>query len=153
MIRDYLDIDHKWGILAYYDVLPEDFSQLGPILREFGCSESDIAHAQRVVSIPNHAFVYNVPWARMSVMAVGPVTHPRQFLNSFMHESDHLQDAILEYYDVAQGTEQAAYLQGYLGELAYDAILPLLCPENCPEDVEFEYMRLPPVNFRCRCGQ
>ena len=128
MIRDYLDIDHHWGILAYYDALPADFAQLGPILREFGCPENEIERAYQTVHTTNKAFVFNAPWFRMSVMVVGRVTHPAQFLNSFMHETDHLQDAILSYYAVPQGTEDAAYLQGFIGEIAYEAILPLLCP-------------------------
>ena len=64
----------------------------------------------------------------MSVLVVGHVTHPAQFLNSLLHEFDHLQDAILRYYDVPHGTEDAAYLQGYLGQVAYEGILPILCP-------------------------
>lgn len=131
MIRDYLDIDRHWGILAYYDALPDDFDQLAPILREFGCPEHEIEEAWRTVHFPNKAFVFTAPWARMSVMVVGRVTHPAQFLNSLLHEFDHLQDAILKYYQVAHGTEDAAYLQGYLGQVAYEGILPLLCP-SCP---------------------
>ena len=128
MLRDYLDIDRHWGILAYYDVVPSDFSQLAPILREFGCPESEIDHAYRAIHRANKAFVFTAPWARMSVMVVGRVTHPSQFLNSLLHEFDHLQDAILQYYQVEHGTEDAAYLQGYLGQIAYEGILPLLCP-------------------------
>ena len=131
MIRDYLDIDKHWGILAYYDATPEDFSQLGPILREFGCPEWEIRRAEETIRRTDKAFVFNAPWARMSVMVVGRVTHPSQFLNSLLHEMDHLQDCILDYYRVEQGTEDAAYLQGYLGQVAYEGILPLLCPV-CP---------------------
>ena len=128
MIRSYLDIDKHWGILAYYDATPSDFSQLAPILREFGCPEWEIDRAYKTIHQTNKAFVFNAPWAKMSVMVVGRITHPAQFLNSFMHESDHLQDAILEYYRVPEGTEDAAYLQGFIGQIAYDSILPFLCP-------------------------
>lgn len=128
MLRDYLDINRHWGILAYYDALPSDFAQLAPILREFGCPESEIGRAYHTIHRTNKAFVFTAPWARMSVMVVGRVTHPSQFLNSLLHEFDHLQDAILQYYQVAHGTEDAAYLQGYLGQIAYKGILPLLCP-------------------------
>lgn len=131
MTRDYLDIDRHWGILAYYDVIPADFVQLGPILREFSCPEEEIEKAWQTIHYSNKAFIFNVPWARMSVLVVGHVTHPSQFLNSLLHEFDHLQDAILKYYDVPHGTEDAAYLQGYLGQVAYDGILPILCPV-CP---------------------
>lgn len=128
MIRDYLDIDKHWGVLSYYDATPDDFSQLSPILREFSCPEWEIERAYSTIQNPNKAFVFNVPWARMSVMVVGRVTHPSQFLNSLLHEFDHLQDAILEYYHVEQGTEDAAYLQGYLGQIAYEGVMPIMCP-------------------------
>lgn len=128
MTRDYLDIDKHWGILAYYGAIPDDFSQLAPILREFGCPERGIKRAYETIHQANKAFVFNAPWARMSVMVVGHVTHPSQFLNSLLHEFDHLQDAILEYYDVSHGTEDAAYLQGYLGQVAYEGVMPILCP-------------------------
>ena len=131
MIRDYLDIDKHWGILSYYDATPDDFSQLGPILREFGCPEWEIERAYDTIHKANKAFVFNAPWARMSVMVVGRVTQPSQFLNSLLHEFDHLQDTILGYYHVGHGTEDAAYLQGYLGQVAYNGIMPLLCPA-CP---------------------
>lgn len=127
MIRDYLDIDRHWGILAYYDALPADFSQLAPILREFGCPEPEIEKAWRTIHEADKAFVFTAPWARMSVMVVGRVTHPAQFLNSLLHEFDHLQDDILEYYGVPHGTEDAAYLQGYMGQVAYDGVMPMLC--------------------------
>ena len=127
MIRDYLDIDKHWGILAYYDVVPDDFSQLGPILREFGCPDWEISRAYNTIRQANKAFVFPAPWARMSVMVVGRVTHPSQFLNSLLHEFDHLQNTILEYYGVPHGTEDAAYLQGYLGQVAYEGVMPMLC--------------------------
>lgn len=131
MIRDYLDIDRHWGILAYYDATPSDFSQLGPILREFGCPEWEIERAYGTIHLTDKAFVFTAPWARMSVMVVGHVTHPAQFLNSLLHEFDHLQHAILTYYNVEHGTEDAAYLQGYLGQVAYEGVMPILCPV-CP---------------------
>lgn len=131
MIRDYLDIDNHWGVLAYYDATPADFSRLGPILSEFGCPDWEIAKAWRTIHETDKAFIFNAPWARMSVLVVGRVTHPAQFLNSLLHEFDHLQDGILAYYHVEHGTEDAAYLQGYLGQIAYEGILQLLCPV-CP---------------------
>lgn len=128
MIRDYLDIDKHWGILAYYDATPSDFSQLGPILREFGCPEREIEKAYNTIHYADKAFVFHAPWAKMSVMVVGHVSHPSQFFDSLLHEFDHLQDVILAYYHVGHGTEDAAYLQGYLGRVAYEGVMPMLCP-------------------------
>ena len=50
----------------------------------------------------------------MSVMCIGKATDEPQWWDTLDHEIDHLQDVILRYYDVAHGTEDAAWLQGYI---------------------------------------
>lgn len=50
----------------------------------------------------------------MSVMCISDATSLEQWWDTVSHETDHLQDAILQYYDVKPGTEDAAYLQGYI---------------------------------------
>jgi hypothetical protein len=50
----------------------------------------------------------------MSVTVIANASSEEQWWNTVVHEIDHLQDAICRYYDVELGTEEAAYLQGYL---------------------------------------
>lgn len=50
----------------------------------------------------------------MSVVCIGNATSLEQWWDTLSHEIDHLQDAIMQYYDVSSGTEEAAYLQGYI---------------------------------------
>lgn len=50
----------------------------------------------------------------MSVTVIANASSEEQWWNTAVHELDHLQDAVCRYYDVEPGTEEAAYLQGYL---------------------------------------
>ena len=50
----------------------------------------------------------------MSVVCIGDATSLEQWWDTLSHEIDHLQDAVLQYYDVEPGTEDAAWLQGYI---------------------------------------
>lgn len=59
----------------------------------------------------------------MSVVCIGNATSLEQWWDTLSHEIDHLQDAIMQYYDVSSGTEEAAWLQGYIMRLIVKALL------------------------------
>jgi hypothetical protein len=52
---------------------------------------------------------------RESIVCIGRATSLREFLNTVIHEVDHVQAHVAEYYGVELGNERAAYLQGYVG--------------------------------------
>lgn len=58
----------------------------------------------------------------MSVMCIGDATDEDQWWDTLSHEIDHLQDAVMQYYDVKPGTEDAAWLQGYIMRLIVKAM-------------------------------
>ena len=58
----------------------------------------------------------------MSVMCIGDATDEEQWWDTLSHEIDHLQDAVMQYYDVEPGTEDAAWLQGYIMRLIVKAL-------------------------------
>ena len=58
----------------------------------------------------------------MSVVCIGNATSLEQWWDTLSHEIDHLQDAIMQYYDVSSGTEDAAWLQGYIMRLIVKAL-------------------------------
>lgn len=58
----------------------------------------------------------------MSVMCIGGATDDDQWWDTLDHKIDHLQDAIMQYYDISSGTEDAAWLQGYIMRLIVKAM-------------------------------
>ena len=55
----------------------------------------------------------------MSVVCISEVTSVDQFVNTVIHEAKHVQSHICEYYGIAEDSEQAAYLIGYLVQRMY----------------------------------
>ena len=108
-------------ILAWR-IEPGDLDAIADWLDALGCDEADVRKATRNVMGTNQGFTFSNPDKRMSLMCISRATSEAQWANTLVHEIDHLQHAILEYYVVAHGTEDAAYLQGYIMQKMVKAI-------------------------------
>lgn len=114
MKKHYLDIAGKWAFIFAYRIEEKDLGEVGDWLEALGAAPVDIIHAQGVLLGLNKGFTFSNSRLRMSVMCISDATSLEQWWDTVSHETDHLQDAILQYYDVKPGTEDAAYLQGYI---------------------------------------
>lgn len=110
----YIDIVKKWAFVFAYDIGEDDVKDVGDWLEALGASRREIARACRMVLGTNKGFTYSNSDLRMSVVCIGPASSREQWWDTVAHEVDHLQTAILDYYQVEPGTEDAAWLQGYL---------------------------------------
>lgn len=114
MKKHYIDIVGKWAFIFAYDIEERDLGEVGDWLEALGASKSDIHRSQYVLSGLNTGLTFSSDNLRMSVMCIGDATDEEQWWDTLDHEIDHLQYTILSYYDVEPGTEEAAYLQGYI---------------------------------------
>ena len=114
MKKHYIDIVGKWAIIFAYNISPDDFDEVKSWLYALGASERDLAHVGEVLEKENTGFTISNPELKMSVMCVGQASDESQWWDSLVHEIDHAQTAIMEHYDVDCGSEEAAYLQGYI---------------------------------------
>lgn len=114
MKKHYVDIDKKWAFVFAYDIKWKDLGEVGEWLEALGSDEEEIDEAQELLTKWNKGFTKSNSGLRMSVMCIGKATDEPQWWDTVNHEIDHLQDTILRYYDVGQGSEDAAWLQGYI---------------------------------------
>lgn len=114
MTRQYIDIQHKWAVIAYHGASPDDGKELVNALQGLKCSEADIERAIDVLSSPNTGFTYSSPKARMSLVAISRTTSKGEYINTIAHESTHVLSAICRYYNIQEDSEEAAYLMGGL---------------------------------------
>lgn len=123
MYKHYLDIAGKWAIIFAYNIGEESLDEVGEWLEALGASRKEIRRTQRLLQNPNKGFTFNKGSLRMSVVCIGNATSIEQWWDTLSHEIDHLQDAVMEYYDVEPGTEDAAWLQGYIMRLIVRAMM------------------------------
>jgi len=114
MKEKYIDVDGAWGVLLCYDYTRRDFDRMRSIMDSFGMSEYRIIEAMEVLRKKNTGMVVSRSDLTMSAMFISPATSKEQFMDTVAHEIDHVQYAIARHYDVECGSEDAAWLQGYI---------------------------------------
>lgn len=115
MTAQHLDIEGYWDVTVLYDVWPQDLGEVGAMLSSLGAPRQMVEDAVGNLQGWNAGYTLTSMGRCESIVCIGRATSLREFLNTIDHETDHVQAHVAEYYGVALGTEQAAYLQGYVG--------------------------------------
>lgn len=114
MTKHYVDIVKKWAVILAYDVEVTDLDELAGWLEALGCGRNDIEKACRIALGVNSGFTYTNSDIRMSLVVISDASGKSQWWDTLVHEIDHVQSAICDYYDVPLGSEAAAWTQGYI---------------------------------------
>lgn len=114
MQKHYIDIDGYWGVLLVYEFSLLEIDEIADIMINFGVSSAEMRYAMRVLYGINGGMTISRPDVSMSVVFIGEASSIEQFFDTLAHELDHVQDTIDEVYGVEQGSEESAWLQGYL---------------------------------------
>ena len=115
MTTQHLSIEGYWNVTVVYDVWPSDLQEVARLMRRVGASKKMIDEATANLIGWNAGYTLTAFGWQESIVFIGRATSLREFLNTVTHEVDHVQDHVAEYYGVRLGSEQAAYLQGYIG--------------------------------------
>ena len=126
MTTQHLSIEGYWNVTVVYDVWPSDLQEVARLMRRVGASQKMIDEAAENLSGWNAGYTLTAFGWQESIVFIGRATSLREFLNTAIHEVDHVQDQVAEYYGVELGTEQAAYLQGYIGGRLLEYIIKLI---------------------------
>jgi len=114
MYERYIDVEGYWGILLCYNYDRDDYDRMRSIMDSFGMNEYRIIEAMDVLKHKNTGMAISRSDITMSVMFISPATSHEQFMDTVAHEIDHVQFAIDKHYGVECGSEDAAWLQGFM---------------------------------------
>lgn len=127
MAAQYIQLGNRgWNILVYYNVGVSDFAEVADALIQLDCPESDLTNAFSVLKRKNTGFTFTNTEHMMSIVCIGKSTDSSQFVSTVVHEAKHVQSHICSYYDIKEGSEEAAYLIGYIVKRMYMMIIKLL---------------------------
>lgn len=127
MISQYIQLgDRNWNVLVYYNVKPEDFIEVVDSLEQLECPDRDIKKALKVLRRKNTGFTFSNTDYKMSIVCIGHTSNVGQFVNTAIHEAKHVQSHICEYYNIAEGSEKAAYLIGHIVHEMYKMLEKIL---------------------------
>ena len=130
MIRQVFDIEDYWTVVVFYNI---DYSLISRIVKELvnaGASTETIKETYDMLKSgkAKAATFSNIDW-HISVVLFNSHESKRDYINSIVHEAEHVKQAMLAAYDIEDEGEPPAYTIGHLVERMYHVFGEMVC--NC----------------------
>ena len=127
------NVPHPWWFMVYYGVRTEsDRQRVYGALLASGAGADRAGEAVSVLRKPDTAYIFSDTRGRTSIIALSHVTSRMQFLNSVTHELQHATATVCGTFGIPYDGEDAAYIQGEIGEELYAGVALSICPKcNC----------------------
>ena len=115
MIRQQFSVNGYWTVIIFYDLDYDSFHEIWKILKKAGASEKTVRLIYRTMSTGRaKAITYNSMEKHMSIILFNRHRNQTDYINSIVHEAEHIKQAMLEAYKVEDAGEPPAYTIGYL---------------------------------------
>ena len=132
MIHDTIHLtDYEWTIDAYFAVTHYDVDDIMMSLWSIGCDAENANRAFSNLSSGrlDSGLTYSNRLMHHSVLVVGKASDASQFVNSFVHEVDHLGRHISKMFGIDQDSEDVSYLCGDIAQALFKSSHRLFCDE------------------------
>lgn len=128
MIKQEFAVKHYWKVIVYYNVGYNLFDIIAEDCRKAGVSESTIDELYDMMY--NHkakAATYSNTQRHISIVLFNRHKSSEDYLNSIVHEAEHIKQAMLKTYDVTDADEPPAYTLGYLIGRMWEVFNGIVC--------------------------
>lgn len=114
MIKRVINVNGYWKIIVYYNVnynlfdyIVDDLKAISSPVEEIDRVYYNMTHAAKAVTISSSKH-------KTSIVLFNIHKNKYDYINSIVHEAEHVKQAMLDYYDVEDAGEPPAYTVGYL---------------------------------------
>jgi len=120
MIKQMFKIEKYWKIIVYYNIDYSFFDDIYFELRLLNFSKESIDDIfNKIKSGKVKAATCNSIEERVSIVLFGNHSNDIDYINSIVHEAEHVKQALLRAYSVDDIGENAAYTIGYIVSRMY----------------------------------
>ena len=115
MIKQVINVDNKWKVIVYYNIDYNLFHYVADELKSIGMSKKGIRNIA-YLSFTGEVKAFTVSDADSQTSIVGINYHKtlKDYINSIVHEAEHVKQHMLKAYLVDDKNEPPAYTMGYL---------------------------------------
>ena len=124
MIKQTFDIDGYWKVVVYYDLDPAFFDDVELELRLIDFPETAIEEVRKTM-LSEEAKAVTCSHQHSSVVIFNPHISKADYINSIVHEAEHVKQAVLKAYEVEDRGEAPAYTIGYIVRKMYEVFRTL----------------------------
>lgn len=127
MVKQVFSVESYWKVIIYYNVDYNFFDDILYELRMIGFSDKVIEDTyKRMTSHKALAVTCSSPEYHTSIILFNTHSSEADYINSIVHEAEHVKQAILKAYRVNDIGEAPAYTVGYLVMRMYKTFRNLL---------------------------
>lgn len=128
MIRQQFYVEHYWEVIVFFDLDFDLFQYVEDELLDIGfpLKEIDNLYYQLWSGYAKAATCSNIEYHK-SIILLPPHTSPQDYLDSIVHEAEHVKQAMLDAYQVEDKGEPPAYTIGYLVSRMYPILKKIIC--------------------------
>ena len=114
MIKQIINIDNYWEVIVYYDI---DYNFFNDIVKELNYLNAPVEEIDKIYYTMKYkakAFTYSNLKYRVSIVGFNKHFDKYDYINSIVHEAEHIKQAMLNYYNIPDEGENAAYTIAYI---------------------------------------
>ena len=131
MIRQQFHVRHYWKVVVIYDLDYNLLHYVKPEVLSIGFSEEEAYDILYQLESGNaKAVTCSNLYYHTSIILLSPHPSPQDYLDSIVHEAEHVKQAMLEAYQIEDKGEPPAYTIGYLISRMYPVFKNIIC-ERC----------------------
>ena len=128
MIRQDFYVEHYWKVTVFYDWNCDFLCEIVNELKSNEFSKDFIRKISYNIYVENvKAVTCSNMENRVSVVIFNNHKSDADYLNSIVHEAEHIKQAMLKAYKVKDAGEPPAYTVGYLVMRMYEVFRKMLC--------------------------
>lgn len=119
---------YDWKVKVLYNVSRSDINEVMGILKSI-CDEPRFlnqAYNNINSNSPNTGFIYTNYDFKVSLIIIGKANSPNEFIDTVVHETNHLQSHIATYYNLNEKGEEVSYLIGYIVKQMYNVFKKII---------------------------
>lgn len=114
MIKEVLDVNGYWKVIVYYDINYNLFDHIATSLYHIGTKTKAIDRIYKnMVTVAKAVTVSNIK-LRTSIVCFNKHKDKYDYVNSIVHEAEHVKQAMLKAYHITDAGEPPAYVIGFL---------------------------------------
>ena len=114
MIKRIININNYWKVIVYYNIDYNFFDYVENDLLYYGTPVESIKRIYHNMRTTAKAFTYSNDKYRVSIVGFNIHSDKYDYINSIIHEAEHVKQAMLNYYNIKDEGENAAYTVAYI---------------------------------------
>ena len=114
MIKRIININNYWKVIVYYNIDYNFFDYVENDLLYYGTPVESIKRIYHNMRTTAKAFTCSNSYYRVSIVGFNIHSDKYDYINSIIHEAEHIKQAMLKYYNIKDEGENSAYTVAYI---------------------------------------